>query len=63
MLYSTNSSATPHTQISIINISTTTTAMDAAIDACRASEAPNFSQIASEYGVNRITLTRRFKGQ
>ena len=37
--------------------------MEKAIDACKSSEAPNFTQIAEKFGVNRHTLARRFKGQ
>lgn len=34
----------------------------AALDACELSEAPNYTQIAKEYGCDRTTLSRRHRG-
>ena len=40
----------------------TTQDIEAAIAALRASEAPNISAVAREYGIDRSTLSRRFNG-
>ncbi|EFQ99471.1 hypothetical protein MGYG_02482 [Nannizzia gypsea CBS 118893] len=36
--------------------------MEAAIEDLKSQEVPNFSETAKRYGVNRVTLSRRFKG-
>src|SRR5271156_872549 len=45
------------------NISATMGDIEAALAALSLLESPNYAQTAREFGLDRITLTRRFKGK